>query len=337
MKLAVLVVGYKSKSYLEECFGSLVKSTHKPWRTYFVDNNSEDGSLELVGAKFPEITIIANEQNLGFAGANNLGIKQAIKDGADYVFLMNPDTILDRHCLERLVTRADPETILQPLILLADKKTLINTTGGVLSYLGFSYCSDYKVPAKEITEEREVAIASGAACLIPIYILATIGLLEEAFFLYHEDVDLAWRARLYGFHIVLIPHAHIWHHYGFSRNMGKMRWAERNRLLFLLRTFEWKTLLLLIPIGLLTELALLFYSLISGWLGYKLASYAGFFALLPATLRTRRKIQKERTVSDHDLIDFMASEIGFSEVKVPALVLYNKIMTGYWWLVCRFI
>jgi GT2 family glycosyltransferase len=283
---------------------------------------------------YPKADVIKNK-NTGFAGGNNVGIRRAFELGCDYVFLLNPDTTIHKNCLEKLVAKADQQTILQPLILLnidGQNTDLINTTGGHLNFLGFSYCSDYK-KNKSTAREKDIAIASGAAVLIPTNILKKIGLFDENFFMYHEDVDLFYRARLFGFNIRLIPDSLLWHKYSFSRNSNKMFYTDRNRLLFLYKNFSLKYLVLILPISIINEILMILYSLISGWFFQKIRAYFSALALLgPSSTRRKTNLPQIRK-RERTLKQFIGPEISFSEVANSFLTFYNLITKIYWYLI----
>ena len=148
MNLAIIIVGFNSKKYLSDCLRALRKAdkTDKT-KVFFIDNDSSDESVLFIRKNFPEVMVIESKKNLGFAGGNNLGIEEAIKTGADHILLLNPDTIIDQNCLKVLESKADTQTILQPLILLhLDGKMtdLVNTSGNHLNFLG---CLLYTSPS----------------------------------------------------------------------------------------------------------------------------------------------------------------------------------------------
>jgi len=332
--IAILIVGYKSKNDLKECLGSIFKSTYKKFRVFFIDN-CPDGSIEFIKAKFPKVTIVPNNKNLGYAVGNNLLIKEAIKHKADYVFILNPDTIIDKDCLKYFLKQANAKTILQPLLLInrhGKNTNLINTTGGSLNFLGFSYCSDYKQD-KSTVFQHDIPIASGASVFIPINILKKIGLYDENFFMYHEDVDLFWRARLNNYTIKLIPEALVWHKYSFSRNKNKFFYVERNRLLFLYKNFNLKYLLLIFPIFLLNEILMIFYSLFDGWIIQKLKSYLSAVKLLSKESKLRKNNLTKVGQSQHKLKKYIKASISFSEISNPLFYPYNLILRFYWFLI----
>ncbi|MFA6423035.1 MAG: glycosyltransferase [Patescibacteria group bacterium] len=337
--ISVIIVGYNSEKYLNDCLASIYTSTIKKFRVIFVDNNSNDDSVKFIQENFKEVIIIKSKENNGFAKGNNIGIQKAIELGSEYVFLINPDTIIDPNCIEILLNKSDPNTVLQPLILLhenGEKTNLINTSGGVLHYLGFSYCSDYRKNKNDVTE-KDIAIASGAAVLVPTNILNKIGLFDELFFMYHEDVDLFWRARMYGYNIRLIPDALIWHKYSFSRNKDKMFYTERNRLLFLFKNFSLRYLLLILPIFVFNEIFILIYALLTGWLGYKIKSYISLIRLLPKEFEKRKQNKLVSNKSERKNKKFISSEISFSEFAIFLIQPYNYAINFYWKLIYSFI
>lgn len=164
--------------------------------------------------------------------------------------------------------------------------------------------------------------ASGAGVLIRAKVLEEIGgLFDPSYFMYHEDVDLAWRARLTGYNVMLAPDSVIFHRYEFSKSIKKFYWMERNRHLTNLVCYRWRTLLLLMPVYLVMELGTLVFALKSGWGKEKMHSWAHF--LKPSTWRwigaRRRLIQRSRKKSDHEMLGFMTGMIVNQEVEQPIL------------------
>ncbi len=335
--VAIVLVGFNSRKYLDDCLQSIQASHYKKYEIIFVDNFSTDDSVAYIRQHYPAVTIIENPGNYGFAKANNSGINYALAHGANAVFLLNIDTVLDPDCLGTLVKESDKKTVLQPLILLHDhgKKThLINTTGNYLNFLGVSYCSGYRTPENKAMAQ-EIPAASGAGLFVPKPIMQAVGGLDERFFMYHEDLDWSWRARKLGFTIRLIPQAKLWHKYAFSRNKTKMFYVERNRLLFLFKHFSSKTLILISPMLVLQELLALALATKEGYLGPKLRSYGQIIGMMPYYLSYRKA--EKRIKTDRDLKFLIGGGINFSEVKVPFLSLYNRMLEAYWRTVVRWV
>ncbi len=334
--VGIVIVGYNSKKHVDDCFLSILRSDYQKIRIIFVDNNSSDKSIEYVASKYPSVITIASSRNIGFAGANNLGIIEAKRIGAQYVFMLNPDAIIDDQCISNLVKNASPRVILQPLVLLHNKtKTdLINSAGNRLNFLGISYCGDYK-KNKATVKSGQIVSASGAAMFAPLKAICDIGMFDESYFMYHEDLDLCWRARIAGFEIELIANALVWHKYHFSRNSSKMYYFERNRLFFLLKNFQAKTLLLIAPMLLLHELLVCAYSIKASFLIAKLKSYFSIVLLMPTIIASRKLLK--RVQNDRSLKIFINDRIQFEEVTIPFIAVYNKILNGYWKIIFRLI
>lgn len=334
--VGIVVVTYNSRKDIGPCLLSVYKSSYKRFKVFLVDNNSIDSTAGFVKEKFPQVDISVLKKNIGFAAGQNLGIKKALKKGCKSVFLLNPDTLIDKKCLNELIIKSDDQTILQPLILIhnGEKKTkLINTTGGVLNFLGFSYCGNYRKNMDTVREDRDIAVASGAAMFVPSNILKKVGLFDENFFMYHEDVDLTYRARISGYNIKLISSALVWHKYSFSKNKQKYYHFEKNRQLFLWRNFSLKYLILIFPAYIVTEILMLIYSLISGWFLLKIKSYFFILKLFSKERKIRQKNYKNIKKNEKILKKYLCSEIAFSEVKNPLFTPYNVILMLYWHLI----
>lgn len=333
--ISIIIVGYNSEQYLEDCLSSIFMSTYKSFEVIFFDNASKDRTVEFIRNKYPKIEIIESAANVGFAKGNNIAIERALKSKPDYIFLLNPDTIIDKNCLKILFEKGTKEKILQPLILLHDgKKTeLVNTSGGTLNYLGFSYCSDYKRKYTLIKNKKENVIASGAAMFFSRELFSKVGGFDESFFMYNEDVDLSYRAQLMGYSIELINNAKVWHKYKFGKNKNKMFLSERNRLMFMFKNYNFSTLLIISPIFLINEIFLCIFALKEKWLLLKLKSYLQVCLSLPSIIKKRRHIQKWRMKNDRDLKRLFSSQIDFSEVRIPAIRFYNKLIDAYWKLI----
>jgi GT2 family glycosyltransferase len=202
-----------------------------------VDNASTDGSAELIEEQFPEIELLRSEVNLGFAAGNNVGIRHAMRAGAEYVALLNMDTTVDPAWLRRLVETADetPDAaLLGARILHADGQMVefdgqqfdpVTTSGGY---------ADYPVNQHRIAT-GEAAYACGAALLMRASAFQEIGLLDETFFLYHEDVELSLRVWLRGHRVLNVADAIVFHEGGGAGGGTELRdfMGTRNLLLTL--------------------------------------------------------------------------------------------------------
>jgi len=330
--IAIIIVGYNSRKDLRDCLKSIAQSTYKKYKIIYVDNSSIDGSAAYV-KKFHRDVVVIKNKNTGYAGGNNVGVRYALRTlKSDFIFILNPDTVVEKNCLKTLLEAGNKRTIIQPLILLRKNKRntqLINTAGSYLNFLGFSYCGMYRERASQATSGA-IAIASGAATLIPASIFKKIGYFDEHFFMYHEDVDFFWRARRAGFNIRLAAKAFVWHKYSFSKNRNKMFYSERNRLLFLYKNFSQKYRILILPMMILNELVVLLYSLMNGWLLQKIRSY-----LSAASLIFHKKVTriKKMPKNDGDLKGFIGAPLEFDEIHSVLFRPYNALLKSYWRLI----
>jgi len=339
-KIAVVVVTHNASRYLDDCFGSLEAADRSGLDVdiIVVDNASTDDTAARLRQAYPSVRVMANQKNLGFAGGNNVGIKAALEEGADYVYLLNHDTEASLDFLTEAVKVAEADekiAAVQSLLLLHPEKDLINSAGNAIHFLGFGYCRDYRRPAAawRHTGIREIAYASGAAVLYRAEALRQVGLFDEELFLYHEDLDLGWRLRLAGFSNVLAPHSIVYHKYEFSRSIAKYYFMERNRYIVLFKNLRFWTLALLLPWLLLSEAALFLAALRSGWWRQKLRVYLYFLnpcAWLRLS-RERAKVAALRQVGDREIVRLFSPAIEFQDVSGPfTRYVANPLMALLW-------
>jgi len=214
--------------------------------------------------------------------------------------------------------------------LFYSEKYLVNTIGNPLHFLGFSWSGGYKTLSSDRSKVQEIALASGSAMLVKKEVFKKVGLFDERLFMYHEDVDLCWRSRLAGFKIMLASASKVYHKYTFSFGSRKFFYVERNRLVVFFSNYKLLSIILLLPIFLLTELAMLFYSIFTGWFKYKLSSWFGFLLMIPHIIRKRQEINNIRTISDKQMVNLMSATLKFSDIDSMMLkYLYNPLAFIY--------
>lgn len=207
-----IVVNRNGRAHLDQCLSSLLAQTYQPHETILVDNGSTDGSADYVQASYPAVRVIRLRQNVGFAAANNAAIQQST---GDYVALMNNDAYAEPDWLEAMIKAAEPDPgvgMVACKMLFADAPGVINSTGLALDWAGF--CWDWQGgqpddPSQSIIEERFGPC--GGAALYRRTMLDDIGLLDQGFFAYAEDADLAWRAQRAGWRCLYAPAARVYH------------------------------------------------------------------------------------------------------------------------------
>jgi GT2 family glycosyltransferase len=340
-RVAIIIVNFNGRAYLPDCLGSLHKLAYPAddYRIFFVDNASSDDSVDYVKNNFPQVVIISNRENLGFAGGNNAGMAKALQENYDYVFLINQDTVSDPGVLTQLVNFAEQDEkigALQPRLMLYPAKDKINSLGNAIHYLGFGFSLGSNQNFSGEIKPQEIAYASGAALLIKCSALAAVGLFEPEFFMYHEDFDLGWRLRLAGYKIFVLPEAVVYHKYEFSRSIRKYYYMERNRFICLLANYKIATLLVIGPALIVMEIGLFLFSLKSGFWREKIKVYRYF--LRPASWRyvanLRKKTQSLRAVKDKKIVRLFIGKIEFQEINNFVLnKIANPVFNLYWQII----
>ncbi|OGY42592.1 MAG: hypothetical protein A2Y82_01765 [Candidatus Buchananbacteria bacterium RBG_13_36_9] len=340
-KIAIIIVNYNGKEYLPDCLKSLadLACPKENLKIFLIDNASSDDSVDYVKNNFPEIEIIINKENLGFAAGNNIGLQKAIAGQFDYIFLLNQDTICQPDFLNKLMAVMEKDeqiAAVQPRLMLYPEINKVNSLGNAIHYLGFGFSSGgYQQFAGEL-EPKEIAYASGAAVLMRRQVLEKIGLFDPEFFMYHEDLDLGWRVRMAGYKILVVPSAVVYHKYHFSKSIKKYYFMERNRFICLLENYKLATLLLILPALIAMELGLLLFSFKSGFWREKLRVYGYFLGLKnwQRIFRERRARKEKRVRSDSEIVKLFTGKIEFQEIDNWLLKkIANPLFNAYWQLV----
>lgn len=218
-KIAIIILYLNNYDALIACLRSCQNLTYKNYEIILIENGSRftpDFHVNNGQSPFASLTIIHNTENLGYARGNNIGIREALKRGADYVLLLNDDTVVSPHFLNILVEHAlkSPYVgITGPKIFYFEEPEKIWFAGARIDSEVFNiqtFNADHREDG-EIANPIESDYITGCALLISKEVIKTIGMLDERFFLYWEDVDWGLRAKNAGFRNVVIPAAHIWH------------------------------------------------------------------------------------------------------------------------------
>ncbi len=316
-----------------------------------VDNDSKDETVSYVMEHMPSAHIIRNTENKGFVACNQ-GIVYALDHGAEYVFLANQDLMFGDGWMDPLMHAMNADKTIaaaQSKMMMHPNRDTINSCGNALHFLGFGYTQGYLKKETEYICDRiiDVAYCSGAAVMYSGVALKRAGMLDESFFMYHEDSDLCWRFRLVGYRCVVVPKSKVYHHYEFSRSIQKFYFIERNRIMMVLKNYKVRTLILLLPMFLFWECGMLCYSacakiFFKKSLGFreKISAYGYFFSWkhLSALIQERRKVQVLRTVSDKEVTRLFTTKIVFQDVENPIITyIANPLSTIYWNIIKKFI
>jgi len=333
VETSVIIVGYNSEKYLNDCFDSLKNQTYDDFEIVFVDNNSKDKTKQIL-KKYPEIICCWCSSNLGYAGGNNIGVDIA---RGKYVVLLNPDTKADKNFLKELIKTMKSNRKIgacQPKILIMNKPELINTVELATNYLGFSWCGQYMEPSVDAYLSAEICFASGAASIYRRDVYEKVGGLDTDYFMYHEDTDLSWGIRLLNYKIMFNPDAIVYHDYSFGRNKNKIYNEEKNRLVTILKNYKLHSLFLISPMFFVSELGLF----ASGFYKEKLKSYVYIFKNIVNIYDKRKFIQERRKVPDSKIVKFFEGKLKFSrEIDSKGMKYFNAVSNFYWKIIIKFI
>ncbi|OGL34593.1 hypothetical protein A3F65_00655 [Candidatus Saccharibacteria bacterium RIFCSPHIGHO2_12_FULL_47_16b] len=314
MKVATVVLNWNGASIIEPTLRSLKNQTIAT-EIVVVDNASTDNSVELIEKKFADVTLLKNRTNLGFAGGVNTGIRYALDKGFDYVALLNNDAVAEKNWLKHLVEALDKDSkvgIATCKFLRTDKKT-IDSTGDFYTIWGLPFPRGRDQEDSGQFDKPEMVFgASGGASLYRAKMLKQIGLFDEDFFAYYEDVDISFRAQLAGWKVAYVTKAEAYHMLGATNQQVKglaTYQTLKNLPLLLWKNVPWALMLKVYPRFVIAWWAIGFSALHRGqiWPFVKAIVVGGL--LWPKKLWQRRKIQKNRQVSiehissiiDHDL------------------------------------
>lgn len=311
-KVSIIILNWNGKRFLKKCLNSFKKVKYSPLEIIVVDNNSSDGSQEYVKKFHPQVKLIENKQNQGFATGNNAGFKAST---GDFILFLNNDTKVTPKFLNLLMAdfKKDPQLgCLQPQMRIMDKPHLIDEAGAYLTPTGFLYHFGFRQNRHQTRyqKKREIFSAKGACLLIPRPVLKKVGIFDDDFFIFFEETDLCYRIWLAGYKVAYQPKAVIYHVVG-GDTTDKYKYARRIYLIFknmnccYLKNFGFFNFLTIYPFFLSVQGAVILYFLITLKLDLlKVIGQAYLWNLinLPKTLQKRNKVQRKiRKVSDREL------------------------------------
>ncbi|MEZ4888001.1 MAG: glycosyltransferase [Chitinophagales bacterium] len=243
MKLSIIIVSYNVAYFLEQALLSVRAAIEgKSWEAevFVVDNHSKDNSVELVRNQFPEVHLIANQKNTGFSMANNQAIRLA---KGEYILLLNPDTVVAEDTFEQVIEFMDAHADAGGLgvkmidgkgeFLPESKRGLPSPSVAFCKMFGLSKLFSksqtfnwYYLGHLDPTETQEVEVLAGAFMLMRKTVLDEVGLLDETFFMYGEDIDLSWRILQAGYKNYFFPYTQIIHYKGESTKKGSLNYVR---------------------------------------------------------------------------------------------------------------
>ena len=204
-----------------ECLESLFHNSYSNQAVIVLDNHSTDGSVNAIREAYPQVQLIELDENLGYAGNNNVGIQAAMEQGADWVLVLNEDVILDADCLSKLVEIGESDSkigIVGPLVYHHNEPMVIQSAGGLLGQHWESiHVGKNELDQGQFTAPRPVEWISGCAILVRRAAIEQAGMLDKNYFIYWEETEWCIRLGGAGWKIVNVPQAKVWHK-GVQRN-----------------------------------------------------------------------------------------------------------------------
>jgi GT2 family glycosyltransferase len=235
--VVVVVLNWNGLNETRSCLDALGKVTYPKVKVVVVDNGSTDGSVDVLQAEYPQVMLLPLSENVGFAGGNNHGLCHALRQGADYVLLLNNDARIAPDAVDVLVQAAQMDRqngILGAIIYRDDDSQHIESAGGWLNLYTGRFRHFETLPANQLYP-YEVDIVSGCAMMIRREVMEEVGLLNECYFAYFEDAEWCMRVHRAGYRVVAVPGAQVWHRgsaaSGGSNAPLRIYYSVRNHLL----------------------------------------------------------------------------------------------------------
>ena len=307
--ITVLILNYNGRKYLKSCLDSLLSMNYPSFKLVVIDNGSTDGSLDFMTIHYPEIELIHLFKNCGYASAINTAMN-FVK--SDYVAFLNNDVIVDPNWLHEMFChfKSDEKiAALTPKILFLHNRKIINSAGGNCDLFGIGWNrGNGEFDNHQYDSKEEVFYANGAALLTKTDIWKEVGPFDSSFFLYGEDLDWCWRARLKGYKILYIPSSVVYHCWQGSGS-PMIPYLEKHWITIFLKNYDLKTIFQLFFKYLSLKLLKFFWLLkYASNLNEKLAIFKSFCWNLNSfrhTWSNRLSIQASRKVSDEKIKKYM--------------------------------
>jgi len=308
--IAVIIPNLNGVNSLDSCISSL-QSQSLSCTIVVVENASEDGSAQLLADHFPEVTVLQQDVNHGFAGGVNIGLRWAIDHGFTYAALFNNDAIADSKWLEEMTFIMNPNDtigIVAPLLL---SKNVIDSFGEGYSVWGLPYPMHRGQQKNEVVTYKPLG-ATGGASLYRVAALKEIGLFDEDFFAYYEDVDISFRAQLAGWSVALAKEAIVYHETGQTGGSIKGFYTLqtiKNLPWLLIKNVPRRHLLTILPRFFLAYTLFIVSAIARGHIKYAAQGLVLAISKSLKKLRARRHIQTSRKVGDDYIWNLMTHDL----------------------------
>ena len=302
--VSIIILNYNAGQLILDCLESITKTNYDNLEVIVVDNASIDESHKKCKEKFENIRLIENEKNLGYCEGNNVGIQNA---KGEFVVILNPDTIVDPDWLTELIRAYNRygEALYQPKHLSLNEKSIFMSAGNMMNVFGFGYAREKG--EKDVNQHNtieQIGYASGTCLFAPSSVFKKAGLLDPFIFLYHDDLDLGWRAAQLGIKSYYVPSSIIYHaeSYILGWNSEKFFWLERNRKYCLQTHYSKDTYSKILPTLMLVDLLVWLFYLSKGFLGSKIRAEMDIRKNRKKISERYEHLEHLKKISDRDLV-----------------------------------
>lgn len=333
-RVTVAVLNAFSLENLRDCLNSLTKTDYPDFEIIVVDCMTK-GISEFISESFPNVKLVTMDKDIGPSAMHNVAIRRA-DPASIYVAFLDNDTIVDPSWLTELVICMEGDSSIgaaQAKILLFDRPSILNTNGNSANFLAVGWPSRYGAEERSVTDqgEREIAFPSGAAMLLRRSAIEKVGMYDEDYFIYADDLDAGIRIRIAGFRIVYCPLSRIYHKYKLIRSPRAFYYLNRNRLMTFLKMYTRRTYIRMIPAVAVYEAFVIGYAILSGFTREISRAYCYTIRDSGTVKQKRLAMTDYRVISDQELIEKLEGGVGFSEIDDIMLVkkILNPFLDGY--------
>jgi len=306
-KVSVIVLNYNGGQIVLRCLRSVKASDYINLELIVVDNASTDDSVYLIQKNLPDVRLVTNKVNLGFAGANNRGYKES---SGEFVFILSNDTVVDKFCISELVSLASRNkriAAIQPKIYLGSSNRFQTAGSFTIFPLSKAYFRGFLEEDKgQYDNICETSYACGAALFARRDVIEEIGLFDESYWFFFEDADFCWRARLASYVILFCPTAKVWHGYRTSYKRDRsyatemLMLSQRNRLLTNFKNYALSSLLIWFLVEPISFIGMTILG--SSYMRTYLKAVNWFLSNIRLALINRYKVQKMRRTCEKTVL-----------------------------------
>jgi GT2 family glycosyltransferase len=302
--VSIIILNYNAGDLIYNCINSVFQTKYENYEVILVDNISTDDSHKKCKEIFNKIQLIENSQNFGYCEGNNIGIRKA---KGDFIVILNPDTIVEPNWLDEFLTAYSKfgDGLYQPKILSLYEEKILQSTGNMINLFGFGFARDKGIKDEnQFTEIEKIGYASGTCLFTSSKVFKKIGLLDPFLFLYHDDLDLGWRAAQLGINSYFVPNVKILHaeSYILKWSAKKFYWLERNRKYCLLTHFSKTTYKKMRLNLILVDFFVWIFYISKGFLFAKIKAELDIMKNMKQIKRKYLELENKKIISDEELI-----------------------------------